>query len=117
MKLISIIGEESNQVFKIIVPENNRYIDVLLSFKEKQQGWFISFEYGIFKVNGLRVVTSGNFLYQFKNLIPFGLACIVEANQEPMLKKDFSSGRAKLYLLTSAEVIQNSEVISGQATA
>jgi hypothetical protein len=117
MKKISIIGSENNQVMKFIIPENGRYINVLLLFKEQQQGWFLSFDYQDFSVKNLRVVTSGNFLHQFKNLIPFGLSCEVDANQEPMLSDDFKSGRARLFLLSADEVIAFSEVLSGQASA
>lgn len=117
MKTISIIGKDLSQVFRISIPETKKYIDVLLNYSAQQQGWFISLEYETFKVNNLRIVTSGNFLHQFKNIIPFGMSCIVEENNEPMLQEDFSSKRAKLYLLNQSEVKAFSEVLSGQATA
>lgn len=117
MKLISIIGNDISQVFRISIPETKKYIDALLNYSAQQEGWFLSLEYENFKINNLRVVTSGNFLHQFKNIIPFGMSCEVEGNEEPMLQNDFSSKRAKLYLLNSSEVISNSEVLSGQTSA
>ena len=116
-KQIKIINESNNQVMRFVIETANQTVDVFLRYVEQQQGWFISFSYLDFTANSIRVVTSGNFLHQFRNLIPFGLSCVVEGNQEPMLQKDFSSGRAKLYLLNQAEVTAYSEVISGQATA
>lgn len=117
MKQVSIISEDISQVLRITVPSSGKKINVLLNFIEQQSGWFISFEYLNVVVNNVRIVTSGNFLHQFKNLIPFGLSCVTEADQEPLLQKDFSSGRAKLYLLTSDEVKTYDGVISGQVTA
>lgn len=116
MKQITIIGNDNQQVFRISIPETKKYIDVLLIYSAQQQGWFITLEYESFIVRNLRVVTSENFLHQFRNIIPFGLSCVVEGNEEPMLKDDFSSKRAILYLLTSSEVLAFTEVLSGQAS-
>lgn len=115
-KQITIINDSNNQVMRFVIETANQTVDVFLRYIEQQQGWFISFDYLDFSAKSIRVVTSGNFLHQFRNLIPFGLSCVVEGNQEPMLQQDFSSGRAKLYLLNSSEVQAFSEVISGQAT-
>jgi regulatory protein YycH of two-component signal transduction system YycFG len=117
MKQVSIIGEDISQVLRISVPSSGKKINVLLNFVEQQNGWFLSFQYLNTTINNIRIVTSGNFLHQFRNILPFGMACITEANQEPLLQKDFSSGRSKLYLLTASEVQSYSEVLSGQATA
>lgn len=117
MRKIDIIGSSRNQVMRFVIETTKKVIDVSLVYKELQQGWFISFDFEDFSANNVRVVSSGNFLHQFRNLIPFGLSCVVEADQEPMLLEDFTSGRASLYLLNSDEVAAFSEVISGQATA
>ena len=116
MKQITIIGNENQQVFRISIPETKKYIDVLLVYSAQQQGWFINFQYESFSINGLRIVTSGNFLHQFRNILPFGMACVTEGNEEPMLKDDFSSKRAILYLLTSSEVKAFYEVVSGKTS-
>lgn len=116
MKLISIIGNGSYQVLRATT-EIGKKIDITLRYVSLQQGWFMSFTYGDFTANNIRVVTGGNIIHKFRNLVPFGFSCVTEIDQEPMLLEDFSSGRAKLYLLTQDEVTQYSEVISGQATA
>ena len=116
MKLISIIGKELNQVMKVSVPETGLDIDMQLRYVTNQSGWFVSIQYQDFTLKNFRIVTSGNILHQFRNLVPFGLSCIVEQDQEPLDQNDFVSGRAKLYLLTSAEVDAFHEVLNGQAT-
>ena len=116
MKLISIIGNGPFQVLRATT-ELGKKIDISLRYIQQQRGWFISFTYGDFTARGIRVVTGDNFIHKFKNLVPFGFSCVTEINEEPMLLEDFSSGRAKIYLLNESEVKAFDEVISGQATA
>lgn len=115
MTKISVITSDVNQVFRLTI-SSGKYIDVTIRYVAQQTGWFISFDYGNFSLSNFRIITSGNFLHQFRNLIPFGLSCVVENNQEPMLQKDFSSGRAIMYYLNSDEVAAYTKVISGQTT-
>lgn len=87
-------------------------IDLEIYFRSLQAGWFInSLTYGDFVLQGLRITNSPNMLHQFKNQIPFGLACFSTANREPSLSEDFSSGASKLYVLTSAEVTEYTEYL------
>lgn len=116
MKRITVVGSENNQVFTMNT-QSGKTVYFLLKYKEQQSGWFISIECDNFKVNNLRVVTSGNMLHQFRNLIDFGLKIDCEGNSDPVLRDDFSSKRATIYLLDSSEVTAFSEVISGQASA
>ena len=116
MQLITLINDSRSQVFRFNAGPDNQPVDVLLNFVEQQQGWFISFDYLDFSLSNFRVVTSGNFLHQFRNLLPFGLSCVTEQDHEPMLQQDFLSKRCQLYILTSAEVIAFSEVVNGQAS-
>lgn len=80
-----------------------------------QLGWFItSLAYLSFELKGLRISNSPNMLYQFRNRIPFGLACFSMDKREPSLQSDFVSGASKLYVLTEAEVDAYTEYLSGQ---
>ncbi len=112
MLLINELTDDFKQKHSIILP-NGRTADLILEFKPQQTGWFMSLTYLEFTVTGYRVTCSPNFTRQFKNLIPFGIACFVDQNQEPMFQEDFSSGRAKLYLLTSEEVAALEAFIGG----
>lgn len=76
-------------------------------FRPNQLGWFVNeLSWNTFTLRGLRITNSPNMLNQWKNLLPFGLACFSMANREPSLQQDFSSGTSKLYLLSAAEVAE-----------
>lgn len=92
---------------QILILEDGTQITITIEFKPMQFGWFIrELIYEDFTLNGFRIFTSPNILYQFKNLIPFGLMCTTKDGQEPKLQQDFSSGYASLFVLTSSEVDQ-----------
>ena len=83
-----------------------------LYFRPLQQAWFITnFTYQDFTLTELKVCVSPNMLFQFQNQLPFGLACFSAGNREPQLQQDFSSGAAKLFVLTKAQVTAYSEFI------
>lgn len=121
MYTITSVNNSAKQTQKLILP-NGKEADFYIEYKPMQLGWFLTFTYNesateSFTVSNIRIVTSPNMLHQFKNLIPFGLACVVAGNQEPLLKDDFSSGRAKLYILDDAEVQAFEDFLSGKVTA
>jgi hypothetical protein len=87
-------------------------VKLTLYYMPMQYGWFIKeLVYESFTLNNYRVCNSLNLLHQFRNKLPFGLACISNQNREPMFVQDFSSGFSNLYLLTSDEVEQVNQVI------
>lgn len=118
MKLISNIGNENQQIMTVI-RENGKDFDLSLFYSAQQTGWFMSITDNALgkTINNLRIVTSDNLLHQWRNVLQYGIACIVENNDEPFFQDDFSSGRAELYVLTRAEVEAYTEVLSGQTTA
>ncbi len=88
-------------------------ISLELYFRPQQLGWFINeLVYRNFVLRGVRVTNSPNMLNQWRNLLPFGLACFSAVNREPSLLEDFSSGASKLYILTEAEVEEYAEFLS-----
>lgn len=104
MLLIQQISDEEKQATTLVL-EDGSTVDFTIEFKPMQMGWFITnLLYKTFSINGIRIVTSPNILHQFKNQIPFGFACFVDASDEPTQQQDFSSERAKLYILTQSEV-------------
>ena len=60
---------------------------------------------------GIKIVRGPNILTRNKNTLPFGLSVTVADNYEPFLINDFSSGRVKMFLLTSAEVQEIDDMI------
>jgi len=86
-------------------------------YSQQQYGWyFLNLTYGTFELNGLRITVNPDMLYQWKNLIPIGLACVTTANREPTQLQDFSSGLFQLYVLTQAEVQQYTEFLHNGGT-
>lgn len=113
MLQITQLTANARQQQTIILP-NGKNISVTLYYVPMQLGWFItnlSYSGSEFEINGLRVTTNPNMLYQFKNQIPFGLACFTDGNQEPTQQEDFVSGRSKLYILTEEEVEEYTDIL------
>lgn len=113
MHIVQQITEAPLQQMTLILPDGSS-LTMTLYFVPMQQGWFIrNLTYQTFVLNGLRITVSPNMLYQFRNLIPFGLACFSTNNREPSLAQDFSSGNCILYLLTEDEVDEYARLLSG----
>lgn len=112
MNIIQQITTAPLQQQTLILPDGTSFT-MTLYFIPMQQGWFITeLVYGAFILRGLRVTVSPNMLNQFRNQIPFGLACFSVGNREPSLQQDFSSGNATLYVLTAAEVTEYARLLS-----
>lgn len=115
MYRLTTISEEPNQnlIFQL---DDGTSLSCTLSYYRGQRGWFYSIQYGELLLNSRRIVTSLNMLRQFRDIIPFGLACLTTDGLEPIFKNDFKSGRAALFFLNEEDIerveylIQNAEV-------
>ena len=95
-----------------LVLEDGSAFSMTVYFRPMQQGWFINeLIYGDFTLYGMRIVNSPNMLNQWRNKLPFGLACFTAGNREPSLQQDFISGTSKLYVLNQAEVDEFAEYL------
>lgn len=79
-------------------------ISVLLRFMPRTQIWNMDITYGDFVAEGIPLVCSPNLLRQWRNIIPFGLACTSIYFLDPYTVNDFANQIANLYLLDSADV-------------
>jgi len=112
MLVIQQVSDDPKQRQNLVLPDGST-IQLSIEWKPMQFGWFITeLSYGDFVLRGLRICVSPNMLHQFRNQIPFGLACFSTNNREPSQQQDFSSGAATLYILTSDEVSEFTEVLS-----
>lgn len=103
MSPIGLTAQPSQQS-RVILDDGSSF-SLTIAFKEMQLGWFITeLTYNDFTLQGTRIVVSPNILHQFKNQIPFGLACYSLGSREPSLVTDFADGSARLYTLSAAEV-------------
>lgn len=111
MYQIQQVTDDTRQKQSIVLLDGST-VSISLYFIPMQMGWFIDeLIYKDFTINGIRVCNSLNMLRQFKNQIPFGLACLSTDNREPTLQQDFSSGNSILYILTAAEVEEYEEYL------
>lgn len=82
----------------------------ILYYRPMQRSWFIkNLTFGDFQANEIRVYNSYNILYQFQNVLPFGLSCRSIDSRDPNLLEDFVSGHSSLYLVTEDEFTGLSE--------
>jgi hypothetical protein len=106
MNQIAQITSDSLQTQNLLL-EDGSSISLTLYFVPMQYLWLIqSLVYAPknFTIQNMRICNSPNMLRQYKNQIPFGMACFSTANREPSLQQDFVSGASNLYLLSAAEV-------------
>ena len=103
MRLLDSITSDPNQSFKIALDDGTK-VNFSLTYKQGQLGWFYSLTYGSFQIKNRRIVNSPNMLRAFREIIPFGLACVVLDLQEPLYVDDFSGGRVELYILNPEDV-------------
>lgn len=114
MYQIQNLTNNSRQKQNLVLPDGS-IIQIEIYFIPMQLGWFItSLVYKNFTLNGLRITNSPDILYQFKNKLPFGLACLSPSGREPTQQDDFATGASLLYILTKAEVEQFAGFLSGQ---
>ena len=88
----------------LIQLESGQTLQFTLRYLYNQQGWYYSFTYGSYTVNNRRMVNSMNMIRQIRNVVPFGLACLMTDLYEPVFIEEFANGRAKLYTLNPADV-------------
>jgi hypothetical protein len=93
---------------------NNSSIVFTLKYSPQQLVWYIEqLVYGGVTIQGMRVSTNLNILRQFKNLLPFGMACLTLDDNDPTQQQDFSSGYANLYILDPTDVLAVEATING----
>ena len=116
MYQIGKITQNALQEQSLVLP-NGTVFTIRMRFVPMQLGWFFdSIVYGDFEIRGMRICVSPNMLLQFKNQIPFGLACFSNVGpREPQLQEDFSTGAFSMYFLDSDEVAAFADYIEGGA--
>ncbi len=116
MNLITSITDAYVQQLKQVLNDGTSF-NLDIQWVQQQQGWFInSLVYGTFTLTGLRICNNPNMLYQWQNILPFGLACFSTGNREPSLQEDFASGASQLFVLTTTEVANYKAYIQGTGT-
>lgn len=103
MNLIQGITSKPKQLLALALPDGTR-ATLSLEYRPNQAAWFYSITYGKLIANGRQLVASPNILRAFKNVLPFGIACIGAGNIDPVNIEDFVNGNAALYLLSAQDL-------------
>ncbi len=110
MKLITEIGQEEKQTLNVTL-ETNEILKLSLEYNPQYSRWYINLDYNNRSINGIRLCTHSNLLYQWKNLLPFGIMVLTKDMSEPFLIDDFTSGRAEFYILNANDVLTINDTI------
>ncbi len=113
MLLIQGLTESPLQKTSQVLPDGS-IVTMTLYFSVQQASWFLrELIYEDFTLRNIRITTYPNILYQWRNVLPFGLACATVDNRNPNFQEDFSSGSSQLYFLTEDEVAEYVSIING----
>lgn len=113
MLAVQNLTADANQTQNLVLPDGT-IVTLTISYYPQQQGWSITnLTYGTFVLQGLWIVNTPNMLRQWKNLIPFGLACFSTQNREVTQQQDFATNEAQLFVLTSEEVLEYEDYLQG----
>lgn len=110
------IGNISDDAFQTQTVVNDEGVSFYIEmyFVPLQYSWVITkIVYEDFVAENIRICNSPNILHQFRNLIPFGIACVSDDDREPSLIGDFQEGFTKLYLLSKEETELYEEYLRG----
>jgi hypothetical protein len=103
MRFLNKITNAPSQRFFLTGNPGQRII-MDLRYLPTQQLWLMDIEYENFTVKGIAVLSSPNLLRNYRNIIPFGIACLSSGGLDPYFIDDFTAGNAAMYLLDSADV-------------
>lgn len=115
MNKIDNISDDASQTMNIVL-SNGGFVTLNLNYLPAIQRWNFGISYNDFIAAGMILCTHPNVLRQWKNILPFGLACTTTDGADPVLIDDFIGGRATLYLLESDDVKSVETAIFGAAT-
>lgn len=103
MQQITNLSDEADQLTKIVLGDGSiaTFEFIYLPAIER---WVYSVSHPDLTVNRLILCMGPNVLRDFRNIIPFGLACYTTDGADPFYIEDFSSGRVTLYVLDASEV-------------
>lgn len=109
--MIQVTGINTDAVQEYtLVTDDGVEFEFTMFYRPTQNGWFFDLEYEDTSIKGSKLVNFPNILRKWKNILPFGLACVVEDGTEAYFVEDFLTGRANLYVLNESEVEQIEEL-------
>jgi hypothetical protein len=108
MKEITGIKENANQSLNFVLEDGNTFT-IDLQFRSNVNAWYYTITSDVFTIRNKRLVNSPNVLFQYKNILKFGISVISNDGQDPAFITDFSTGRIRLFVIENTE---KDEIIS-----
>lgn len=87
----------------LVIGEDGEQVLIELTYSSTQEAWNMNLTHDDFTANGIQLTVSPNILHNFKNILPFAIACDSLDGFEPKYIDDFSDGRIKLFMLSGDE--------------
>jgi len=112
MTLIDNLSGFANQQTTLLL-EDGTSADLSLRFHGASERWVVDIEYSGVARRNIGLCCHPNVFRQWRNLFPFGVACVTADQTDPFDINDFATGRVGLYLLNQAEVSEVESEIMG----
>ena len=103
MNSIDNLSSAANQT-TLVVLDDGTTVTLTLTYRAATQRWTLDVLRGTFQAFGINVSAHPNLLREWRNVVPFGLACSTTDGGDPVYLEDFSNGRATLLILTQDDV-------------
>jgi len=110
-KIIDGLTNDPLQEFSAVL-EGYDSAKIILEWKPNQFGWFMNLTWGEFSVKNLRIGNYPNILYQFKNLIPFGIGITGTNGVDPVTFDAWTSNN-QFYILDEADIASQETLFDG----
>lgn len=103
MRILDKLTNAPSQRYTVITDAGDQ-VFLTLRYMPTQQSWIVGIAWSEFEVNGLTMVASPNLLRGYMNVLPFGLMVVTDGAIEPSYLDDFTSGRVKVYIMSTDDV-------------
>lgn len=95
---ITNISTDAHQKTTVLLADNTSVV-ITLDFLPATGRWVASVTRDLFSLKSVALCVHPNLLRSYRQVIPFGLACVASDGVDPFDIEDFESERIKLYIL------------------
>lgn len=103
MLQVDNLSDDADQLTRVVLSDGSLVV-IELFYRAATQRWTADVTRGTFTVNNINLCVHPNLLRDWRNVIPFGLACTSTDGGDPVLLEDFANGRVQLFVLEAADV-------------
>jgi hypothetical protein len=110
-RIITALTDDPKQIFYAVIAGYD-VAKITLEWKPNQYGWFMSLIWGTFSVNNIRLCNYPNVLYQWKKVLPFGVAITGVNGQDPLVFNAWTTNN-KFYLIDATDISEQEAIFNG----